>query len=84
MSNLGWECPRCHSVYGPHVFSCQYCGPTTDTGTGTAQSLGRVVRPCTCNSSAAQPGMLCPVHPDRPVTVSDGSAAGGGKKVLHD
>jgi hypothetical protein len=21
-TNLGWECPRCHKIHGPHIDSC--------------------------------------------------------------
>lgn len=23
--NTGWECPRCHRTYAPHVSSCESC-----------------------------------------------------------
>jgi len=22
----GWECPKCHHIFGPHVDECKYCG----------------------------------------------------------
>lgn len=24
----GWECPRCHNAWAPHVDKCQSCSPT--------------------------------------------------------
>lgn len=24
--NQGWECPKCKSVYAPHVTKCEKCG----------------------------------------------------------
>lgn len=23
----GWACPKCSSVYAPHVRKCEHCGP---------------------------------------------------------
>ena len=25
LKDLGWECPRCHGIYAPHVRSCEPC-----------------------------------------------------------
>lgn len=25
--NVGWECPRCHACYAPHVAQCSECRP---------------------------------------------------------
>ncbi len=25
LQDLGWECPKCHTVYAPHVRSCDGC-----------------------------------------------------------
>lgn len=37
ISNLGWECPRCHSVYAPWVYACMPCNePKASTGTSTS------------------------------------------------
>lgn len=27
---VGWECPRCHRVWAPHVVECVYCQPQTE------------------------------------------------------
>lgn len=24
-TNAGWECPRCHRIYGPQVTECEHC-----------------------------------------------------------
>jgi hypothetical protein len=33
--SVGWECPRCHNVYGPHVDRCWCPAPAFySTGTG--------------------------------------------------
>ena len=26
---IGWECPKCGSVFGPFVSCCYHCGPQT-------------------------------------------------------
>ena len=27
MTATGWECPRCHRCYAPHVDECRACSP---------------------------------------------------------
>lgn len=37
MNNRGWECPKCHNCYAPHVASCFNCNnhaPLTGNNTG--------------------------------------------------
>ena len=25
LKDFGWECPKCHAIYAPHVRSCESC-----------------------------------------------------------
>jgi uncharacterized OB-fold protein len=25
LKDFGWECPKCHAIYAPHVRSCDVC-----------------------------------------------------------
>lgn len=25
VQNFGWECPKCHRVFGPQITECFYC-----------------------------------------------------------
>jgi hypothetical protein len=29
---MGWECPRCHGVWGPNVMGCNRCNAQTVSG----------------------------------------------------
>ena len=31
---LGWECPRCHTCYAPHIERCGNCRPQTWASNG--------------------------------------------------
>src|SRR5258708_7969223 len=56
---IGWECPKCGSVYSPLVMTCSRCVPATYAG-NTTLPYG-----CSCGSTA-----VCPIHaPKRSVNV---------------
>lgn len=58
---IGWECPKCGSVFGPFVATCFYCGPRTLTSGNTviAPPMERCPAcdktPCDQSSTACAP-----------------------------
>ena len=51
----GWECPRCHRVYGPGVIECAHCRLEAEGRECSASAAGSVTVPGGRLSNAAPP-----------------------------
>ncbi len=69
-TTAGWECPRCHAVWGPAVTGCLNCTPAaapawpgglTWPHTITIMPLPNVGGSCTCTMHGPS-SARCPIH----------------------
>lgn len=66
--NMGWECPRCHSILSPLQSFCLFCEPSKPA------RVNQIAGYCTCGSTGG-----CSLHPvvNPTLTIS----AHGGKET---
>lgn len=48
----GWECPRCHACYAPHVQRCEACQPQSFTLSTVCGGCG--MSPCAGTGTACR------------------------------